>query len=535
MGSRHPDRMMSTHWILSLGALAGALLSPPTSAQGGANEHFAAGKKAEDAGQLEAAAKAYRKALRAAPDRIDLVIALGRTLRTRQLSNDALDLLEPALKKHPKNPELLSETALTYHFQAENMLRRGVTDTTVTLLFQEAKRLTERGVKLAPDHRQLRLLAAQSCFQLGELDQSKAHALAAAETFGDHPGGHTLVGKIAFQEFVAHRRAADAAKRGSKTQKASLDAAKLARDEVEGAMGRAIQADPKRPFPHIQLGDISAWVGNSTRALEHYRDALVLAPGAAVNHTWLLQNVKSAAREKFYKQVVDVYLATPGATVHQAGIPGWWYAYALYEQGKNKLAAATFEQVAAANPEYRNSHAYAMLAHYWGQDHSAAERQAALYAKAAPKHFADHVRKTPEKDETIKILEYLADRSYKAGHSRISRDINHVVAMLKDSAAYWNNYAFLCRETGVYEESLRAYENALSLDPESPQLLNDCAVILQYHLANSVNRKRARAMYRRAIRNAAKVLDDKKSTTELKRLARTAGRDARNNLAKLGS
>ena len=108
-----------------------------------------------------------------------------------------------------------------------------------------------------------------------------------------------------------------------------------------------------------------------------------------------------------------------------------------------------------------------------------------------------------------------------------------MIALVEDKPESWNNYALLYRETGKFQDSLEAYVHALELEPESPQLFNDAAVILQYHLATKDNLAKARTWYEKALVCADKVLADPKADQEQKRRAQQARQDASANLAKL--
>lgn len=99
-----------------------------------------------------------------------------------------------------------------------------------------------------------------------------------------------------------------------------------------------------------------------------------------------------------------------------------------------------------------------------------------------------------------------------------------------ERASIWNDYAFLCRETGLYEASYEAYERAVALDPENPRLLNDTALILQYHLRRDLGR--ARELYESAIAVAERLLDADDPATD-RASVRLALTDARNNLGRL--
>ncbi len=83
-----------------------------------------------------------------------------------------------------------------------------------------------------------------------------------------------------------------------------------------------------------------------------------------------------------------------------------------------------------------------------------------------------------------------------------ARDLHvPLAAAATGSASVWNNYALLCRDTGAYEESYRAYRRALELQGPDPRLLNDTALVLHYHLMGDDAGKaaEARALYEQAI------------------------------------
>jgi tetratricopeptide (TPR) repeat protein len=168
-------------------------------------------------------------------------------------------------------------------------------------------------------------------------------------------------------------------------------------------------------------------------------------------------------------------------------------------------------------------------------DQDAAETHAAAYAAAGAPAFADVVRALASdlRVEVGEILQFLADRAFKAGRGDHSRDLNHVVACLRDSADAWNNFAFLCRETGRFVESFDAYLQAIEREPESPQLQNDAAVVLQYHLPTAANLQKARAMYERAIALADKALQRSDLPAAERERAVQARSDAKLNLEKL--
>jgi tetratricopeptide (TPR) repeat protein len=146
------------------------------------------------------------------------------------------------------------------------------------------------------------------------------------------------------------------------------------------------------------------------------------------------------------------------------------------------------------------------------------------------------VRQLPEaqRAEVTNSLRFLADRAFRNGHVEQSRELNHVLACLLDTADAWNNWALLCRDTKRYEDSLTGYRRALEKEPDSPQLLNDMAVVLQYHVPTAANLDAARAMYQRAIAEADKVLADPQAPAAARERAGKAKQDAVLNLKEFG-
>lgn len=488
---------------------------------------------AERAGDLGHAGELWAKHAEQHPDDAAAWLHAANDLIAAQRYTDALDVLDRARKHHPDDADLAVAVAKACNLQAESLLAKGIRDTSVTWQFDEAARVAEAALRSHPDNRDLRLLLAQSRYQLGDMDAASAAAEEAVRRFPSHPGGHMLLGKIAFQEFVGLQRRIQQEKPTGKALDDLQQMADDARQRAHDAYQRAVQLDPQRAFAHAQLGDLQAWQDDVEHALRHYGDALAIDPGVALDHHWLAQHSTPEQRVKLYTDAAASYRARDGASPAKAAVLDWWHAYALFEARQFHDAWPLFEQAVAADPDYVNSHGYAMLAAYWDGNQDEAEHEAARYGEAAAANFADFVRQNAQRDEVVAILEFLAQRAYDAGRLQASRPISHVLAMVVDDEQHWNNYAFLCSETGAYEESFAAYRDALSIAPDSPQLLNDAAVVLQYHLPTDENLKKAKEMYDHAIVAADRILKDAGASDEEHTRARQARANAKSNLAKL--
>jgi tetratricopeptide (TPR) repeat protein len=298
---------------------------------------------------------------------------------------------------------------------------------------------------------------------------------------------------------------------------------------------RAAELEPERPFPHVARGKLALLDHRTEEARRHFLDALAIEPDVAIDHSVIDRDLDWQARRAAYAEAGRRYAASPTAKPAKRASLLWYEGRALCAGEQWADAKKCFEQALAGNPGSVSSHYYLALCAWRLGDQDAAERHAAAFASAEPVNFADVVRALPgdQRGEIGAIVQYLADRSYKEGRKEASRDLNHVIACLKDSADAWNNHAFLCRETGRFTEALDSYYHAQEKEPDSPQLLNDTAVILHHHLPTPENLAKARTMYERAIQAADRVLADSSTPATARERAETARRDAKANLADL--
>ena len=489
----------------------------------------------ERRGDPSAAAELYKELQRIDPTNADWVLAGGRALGLAGRYNDALDALEAVRKRFPDVLEIPALIARTYDLKAEAMLAQGVRDGNVMMNFESAIQYADGVLEKDPAHRDARLIKAQSLYAMGEGEKALVEAKECVKRFPAHPGGVILVGKLAFDRFALLRTDAQAQKNGSKEQAESLQQAAAARDEAARWFTKAAELDPERPFPLTKLGDIEAWQGKVPQALEFYGKALELDPEAGVNHAWITRNAPADQAEKLYGKALESYAHKPNPIARKGATLLWYHGYVLLQLKEWKRARQRFEEAVLANPNFQNSLYWAAHAAFWDGDHDGALKNAGSYATANAGGFADVLKALPEaeREESLRLMRFLAARAYEKGATAASRDLNHVVAFLEEKPESWNNYAFLCRETGKYQDSFDAYVHALELEPNSPQLLNDAAVILQYHLQSPENLAKARTWYQKAISEAETVLASAKSSAEQKKLATQARQDARGNLAKL--
>lgn len=117
--------------------------------------------------------------------------------------------------------------------------------------------------------------------------------------------------------------------------------------------------------------------------------------------------------------------------------------------------------------------------------------------EAAERCYADALAAHPDDADALAGCAAAADAWFAAGDPAGARDAFARLARRFDVAEWWNNTAFLARETGQYEDSLAAYERCLALEPDNARYVNDTALILLYHLDRDL--ERAESMFERSI------------------------------------
>ncbi|MCA8963560.1 MAG: hypothetical protein KDC48_01665, partial [Planctomycetes bacterium] len=270
-------------------------------------------------------------------------------------------------------------------------------------------------------------------------------------------------------------------------------------------------------------------------ARRHLLDALALDPDVSADHRQLTDGLEPAQRIALYADLRKRYEGTTNARPEKLATLWFFEGRAAYDAQDWQAARECFRRTEALNPAASSALYYHFFCAYQLADYDDAEAQAAAFAAISAPRFADLLREQPPEPraQIASMIQWLGDRAYQQQHIEHSRDLNHVIACLKDSADAWNNHAFLCRETGRFEQALTSYQYAIDREPESPQLWNDAAVILQYHLANPENLAKARSMYAKALELAAKVERDAGASPAQRDRAAGATKDARANLAEL--
>jgi tetratricopeptide (TPR) repeat protein len=428
--------------------------------------------EAERQGHFAEAADAYLELSRAQPDDHQWVVDAGRCLGRSGRLRQALDVLDAGRKRFPEIIEirtLLAQTLLQLAEDPETL--------NPEVLVADAGEIAEAVLHDAPDNEDGVLLLAQIRYLQGRWEDAVRLAEGAVQRFPRRSGAHVLLGRIATDRF---RKLLEEHERLQPTGQEAADmvaAIHAQRQLAHRSYERAAELEPGRAFPHVARANLALLDHRSDEARRHLIDALVVDPDVAIDHTLFERELTWEAQRGAYAEAARRYAASPSAKPAKLSTLRWYEGRALFRGEQWADAKACFERALAENPGATASHYYIALCAYRLGDHDGAEQHAAAYAAEGAPAFADVLRALPgeQRGEIGAIVQFLADRSYVEGRIEHSRDLNHVIACLHDTADAWNNHAFLCRETGRYEQALTSYEYAQMREPDSPQLLNDTA------------------------------------------------------------
>ncbi|MBL8752421.1 MAG: tetratricopeptide repeat protein [Planctomycetes bacterium] len=517
-------------WLLVAGVLVAQVGTPPTGKQ--LDDLRLSAYAAENQQRFADAAETFLKLGAAEPMRVEWVVAAGRCLGRGGRFADATKLLAEARSRFQGETSIAAMLARTFLLQAE-------TDRAVMhpeVLWADAAELAESVLATDPNHEDCRLVLAQVRYLQGD----EAAAVAAAEeAVQRHParaGAHVLLGRIHGDRFRALLTEYETTRPEGQPAADLVGRIDTFRQLALRSYTTAAKLDPSRPHPHVMLGQLR-WIDKKPdQARAHYADALVLDPDVRIAHDELVAALSIPDRVAFYDAVRRRYEAGKDPQPAKVATLLFHAGRAWFEGAAWREAMEACRRAVQLNPAAANAHWYTFLAAYELGEHDIAEEHAAAYAAAGAAAFADVIRDLhgDRRGATGAIVEFLGNRAFAAKRLDRSRDLNHVVACLKDSADAWNNHAFLCRETGQFQAAWESYLHALEKEPDSPQLLNDGAVVLQYHLPTPEHLAKARTMYERAIQRADLLLADARTTEATRKTAAEAKANAQKNLQELG-
>ena len=424
--------------------------------------------------------------------------------------------------------------------------------------FKDAARGFAEACRLLPKDPRPRLGLAREGLRGSDWEEAAeraAEARALAESIGSRVerfGANRILAEARIR-FLASLPSADSdpATRDALARRATL------------ALDACAALEPARPEPFLLGAELDSLLGDEARARERLRRGVEACPENEVLHQ-RLQRTYLARTPPETETLLAAYEELAAARP-ESPATGWFLAYARFLSADERRrahawgeaiagyegAAAAYEEAGGRNPAFLDScshyEALALGSRGWCR-HGEGDLQAAarLFLEAIERRPA--ILQAPDAlGMTAKGgIDAVAAAWTDAGELERARDLfEKGTALVPQQSDWQNNLGFLCRQTGtaaemarepekakaLYERSFAAYEKALRVMPEDPRLLNDCALILLYHLDRDLDR--AEAMFRQAIELGEHALADSSVAAEKREALLEAVGDACENLGVL--
>ncbi len=468
-----------------------------------------------------AKAKALSLRIKESPKNRDLHLERAQVLLDAELFDDALEALEQSQGVFLKDFDLWRMTSRAFLEKAKRLIASPRTRDGAMADFEEAMTYADWALDLKPKDYECLRMRGFAAYYMAEDDEAILTANQLIDTHGQKPDGYLLRAETLFRQYTT----------GVQTESLQpKDRAILAR-KVRKDLEQAIERNPNLALSYRRLADLAAWEGDLKRAMGFYLQALVRDPLKGAPLAWMRGARKAGFRLDFYLKAQRGFAKKHPKDPRNA-ILLFEAGYAAFELGDNKRVQELMKKAWTLDSSMdRAAYYFAISSLALGKTKEAA--LALSYLLRESPHPLVEALKAAGNPGVLHAnsLAALAKKADQEGALALSRELNHALGIYRNLPEEWNNYAFLCRETGKYEEAWRAYQKALALSPKDPQLLNDGALILQYHLHRDL--AKARTMYLQAIRFGQEILASKKAGKEEKKRARGAIRDAKGNLAKM--
>jgi tetratricopeptide (TPR) repeat protein len=462
-------------------------------------------------------------------------------------AEEALDLLERAVAARPDDGESWYLYGLATEAVARDAALRGERG---LLLLQDAAGGFERAARLLPDEAGPRLGIARVALDEGSPDRALEAAREAEKLArndeeryeGRLLEARALAGLLAEEEAAGRDRDARAS-------------------EARSAAEACLALDPSREEGYGVLADVEGAAGRKGAAVEAIRSGLGRFPDSNSLHGRLhllfaaegrygdlLVVYDALATEKTESATVAWYRAEARiAAAHAARLEQRWEeAEKLYAQ-----AAAEFERSASLRPEFgessRRRTSETILGRAWCR-HGSGDLRGAGDAFVEAISLRPDLLQEPgafgrsAKDGADSTAVRLMETNDLEGGEALLARLTEIVPSVVE---WWSNLGYFRWELGrwregeekieearaSYEAALGAYERAREVAPDDPGALNDCVLVLYYHLRRADDR--VEEYLRRAIESGEKMLAEGGMDEERRNYVEEATGNAYQNLGVL--
>ncbi len=523
---------LSSLVMLTVALAAPILTTPDAAGQDAAGGALAVAERLMNDGKLDEARQRFDELVAAHPNDPHARLGLARCQRQSGLADDAVVSLLDAAKVAPQDFDVTLELARALVDQAA--LRRAEGNGgDQEMSEQDALRMFDEAAALKPTSAVPHLEKARFERIRGDGEAALATIERAIEL--DPKSVDALLEKAASQyQFKL-----------TKLPATDSNVTEAGRAELDATYKKVLAIDSKNAWALAGLGWSAKYAKDKEGAIKRFHESLL--SDATLEDSYANLDELLSADSKERKRLVDLLGRVVDSVKGGDEVAKRTRAVALYHRGIVRGSAGEFEglrkdfaEAVRLSPDFKTGCRYqeGLALFRDGSHEKATQIFLELEANDSPR-FRALIQSDAKRRSLRQILSLVNDEVQKdtAESMARARELAKVCAeefdVFQPWADQWNNYAFLCRETGEYENAYTAYERAIELAPTNPSFLNDTALILQYHLHRDLDR--AAELYERAIEEGKRVLADDAADSIAKDAASTAVRDATNNLGMLKS
>lgn len=538
-----------------------AAIAGPRLSQAEYEARIAAGRAQLAAGQAAEAEALFASAAAADGDSLRTRMWVLRAWMDQRRSNDTLDALDALDRAGENGTEMLYLYGMAFARRAEGYLADGVSDASVHMNFVDAANFLEQAVRAEPErYRDAYLPLAGAAWYVEKLDTARFAVDHAVEVEPASGPAWLLRGRIVLAQFAE----AEADQPGSPEVEALWSEAADSFTRAVAAFGTPSDEPTQARLAEAatQLGHTLVWKQKGPEATEAYATALAWNPAAfpyakAFNLLRPLKVEPDDERPNGFRAALELghtrLEERLGPDDARAGTLLWWLGWARFVAADWKGAEEAFQGALAHGPQFSNGWFYLGLARQYRKDSEGA--LAAMHSgwDADP---VSMVSVAASAGGALRAFESLLGWCASQEPPR-NLDAAFLAGMLAEALPseprHWNNLGLFLRDEGerlelvahrehtskpeqallddLYGRSFAAYERALALSPDDPQLLNDTALMLIYHVGPDY--PRAELMFRRAL----ELFDQKLAAAELsaedRQQLETSRSDAAENLQRI--
>lgn len=436
-------------------------------------------------------------------------------------SNDTLDALDEWNRSGKKGQDLDYLYGMAFARRAEGMLAEGVTDSSVEMNFVDATQLLKQSLEAdAARYHDAWLPLARAGWFTQELDTAAWAAETAVKIEAENPEAWLTRARIAMSRFVI----AEGSEAGGPAAEEAW--AQAIESFTRGLAQLGAEQKAERARASTELGNAWLWRQKGAEATEAYAVAIATSPATFdYGQSWQLLAslpVDPEGQAGFLPMLERARERMESAGTLQdpaAGTLLWWLGWARFNDGRFAASEEAFQRGLALAPEFTNAWFYIGLARHYGKDSAGAMEAMHKGWDADPATMVSTVANAGGAQRAFESL--LAwNASQEPPRNLDAAFLAEMLANAQpDQARHWNNLGLFLRDEGerleveayknktpepdaalladLYGRSFEAYQKALALTPEDPQVINDTALMLHYHLDGDLSE--VEATYRRAL------------------------------------